>query len=114
MCFSAVVGVIGALSAASQYAGAQKQAKAAREAARQQALQAQTDARAAAQAAANEIQRDQIATAAAANAKEGAEEVGTAVLDTTPQGETPAARRRVRAQFTGGRGGVGDTGSIRI
>lgn len=114
MCISAVVGVIGALSAATQYAGAQKQAKAARDAARQQAMQAQADARAAAQAAANEVQRNQIATAAAEQAKQGAAEVGTAVIDTTPQGETPAARRRVRAQFTGGQGGVGGTGSIRI
>lgn len=114
MCFSAVVGVIGALSAAASYSGAQKQAKAAREAARQQAVQAQADARAAAQSAATEIQRDQTARLVADQAKAGAEEVGTAVIDTTPQGESPATRRRVRASFTGGQGGVSGGGSIRI
>lgn len=117
MAISAAAAIIGSalIGGVASNAAASKQAKAVREQARQQAEQARQAAQAAAIAAKAEAQKDATAAAIAAEAERGQAEVGKAEVDIAGTPETAGQRRRVRASFTGGQGGIGgSTGSIRI
>lgn len=114
MGFAAAYTAIAAIGVGVQYDASQKAAQQQRQNADRAVRQAQDDANAAVNARNAEAQRDATATAAALAAEAGAKEVGVATIDTAPQGESPAARRRTRATFTGGQGSVSGTGSIRI